>query len=98
MIEFFISADHPSLQGHFPGDPIVPGVTLLQEIMVRIEDEWPNLSITGIIRAKFLKVLKPDQIVQLVVQRTDLGLQFTCHHQNTAIATGHFKMAKRPPE
>ena len=98
MIEFLISRDHPSLEGHFKGNPIVPGVNLLQEIKVRIEDEWPDLIITGIIRAKFLQVLKPNQTVHVVVNQTDLGLKFTCHHQDTQIATGHFKISKRPLE
>lgn len=98
MIEFLISRDHPSLEGHFKENPIVPGVTLLQEIKVRIEDEWPDLIITGIIRAKFLQVLKPNQTVHVVVNQTDLGLKFTCQHQDTQIATGHFKISKRPLE
>ncbi|NBS16176.1 MAG: hypothetical protein EBT06_03660 [Gammaproteobacteria bacterium] len=98
MIEFLISADHPSLEGHFQGNPIVPGVTLLQEIKVRIEDEWPDLRITGIMRAKFIEVLKPNQTVHLVVSETNLGLKFTCHHQDTQIATGHFKISKRSLE
>jgi 3-hydroxymyristoyl/3-hydroxydecanoyl-(acyl carrier protein) dehydratase len=98
MIEFLVSADHPSLEGHFQGNPIVPGVTLLQEIKVRIEDEWPDLSITGIMRAKFIEVLKPNQTVHVVVKLTDLGLKFTCHRQGTQIATGHFKISMRSLE
>lgn len=28
-----VAADHPALPGHFPGEPIVPGVMLLDQVM-----------------------------------------------------------------
>ena len=35
--EVRVAADHPSLQGHFPGNPIVPGVVLLDTVIANVE-------------------------------------------------------------
>ena len=37
MIEFETPADHPRLPGHFPGQPIVPGVVVLDHVLAAIE-------------------------------------------------------------
>lgn len=36
-MQFTIDPDHPSLAGHFPGRPIVPGVVLLERVLEAIE-------------------------------------------------------------
>lgn len=56
-----IPADHPSLAGHFPGDPIVPGVVLLEEIMQALAEAGGDYRLRGIPRVKFIAPLKPEQ-------------------------------------
>src|SRR6266702_7902328 len=56
-----ISADHPSLPGHFPGAPLVPGVVILDEVLAALA-EWREGCQLIVIRAvKFLVPLKPEQ-------------------------------------
>jgi 3-hydroxyacyl-[acyl-carrier-protein] dehydratase len=49
-----ISADHPSLPGHFPGTPIVPGVVILDEILAALTEWREDSHVTAIRAVKFL--------------------------------------------
>ena len=56
-----IAADHPCLAGHFPGNPIVPGVVIL-EAVVRAFERWrPDRRLLGLSGVKFLIPLRPEQ-------------------------------------
>jgi 3-hydroxyacyl-[acyl-carrier-protein] dehydratase len=56
-----IGADHPSLPGHFPGTPIVPGVVILDEVLAALMKWHEGSHVTVISAVKFLAPLKPDQ-------------------------------------
>ena len=56
-----ITAKHPSLPGHFPGQPIVPGVVILDEVAAALA-QWRPGRINHIHLAKFLSPLKPEQV------------------------------------
>jgi 3-hydroxyacyl-[acyl-carrier-protein] dehydratase len=63
--------DHPALAGHFPQQPIVPGVLLLDAALHAIEQaaaqELPALDGTHwhIAQVKFHRVVRPDESVRL---------------------------------
>lgn len=60
-MQLVIGRDHPSLTGHFPGNPIVPGAMILASIIDELGRIEPALRVIGIGRAKFLTPLRPDQ-------------------------------------
>ena len=74
-----IPADHPALAGHFPGDPIVPGVVLLEEIMQALAEAGGNYRLQGIPQVKFIAPLKPGQKFTVEWTLSTAGqVQFRC--------------------
>jgi 3-hydroxyacyl-[acyl-carrier-protein] dehydratase len=69
-----IPADHPSLAGHFPGAPIVPGVLLLDE-MIRAVECAADFSAAHwrIGSAKFVKPVRPGETLTLRHERLRNG-------------------------
>lgn len=55
-----IDADHPALPGHFPGQPIVPGVVLLDHV-IRALTQRDGRSFVRIQAVKFLAPLLPGE-------------------------------------
>ena len=65
-----IPADHPSLSGHFPGNPIVPGVVLLDAAMAAIgRARGAAPAEYRLASVKFLHPVKPPAI--LTVRHAD---------------------------
>ena len=57
-----VAADHPSLPGHFPGQPVVPGVLLLERLIEAAEESIGSpLRVTGMPQVKFLAPLLPGE-------------------------------------
>ena len=63
-----LNKDHNIYKGHFPGQPVVPGVIQLQiikEILEKSKNEKLFLSKVG--TAKYLKMISPDISGQLLI-------------------------------
>ena len=43
-----IHANHPTLPGHFPGAPLVPGVVILDEVLAALIEWRQDSQLTGI--------------------------------------------------
>ena len=89
---FHIAASHPALPGHFPGDPIVPGVVLLERVGASARRAF-GADVTGLPQAKFLRPLRPDEITDLRIERSGASAKFSIHRGQELIATGMLELA-----
>ncbi len=65
---FTISADHPCLPGHFPGQPVVPGVVILDAVLEALEQQAGPLAATRWPQVKFLQPMLPGQSARITLE------------------------------
>lgn len=61
--EFAVPAGHPSLTGHFPGNPVVPGVLVLDCVMDALHRAG-GMQVVHLQRVKFVSALRPGETAQ----------------------------------
>jgi 3-hydroxymyristoyl/3-hydroxydecanoyl-(acyl carrier protein) dehydratase len=89
-----IAATHPSLPGHFPGRPLVPGVLLLDEVLNAAE-LWLHgaVRVRSLRQAKFTAPLLPDQSADLQLTLQGTALRFQVARGDQMIAQGVLEVA-----
>lgn len=74
-----VDLTHPSLPGHFPGMPVVPGVVFLSFILDEVRRQLPMIRISGVRKLKFLQMLLPQQSFVVEFAPPDhSSLRFKC--------------------
>jgi 3-hydroxymyristoyl/3-hydroxydecanoyl-(acyl carrier protein) dehydratase len=86
-----IASSHPALPGHFPGNPIVPGVVLLDRIAAALERRGTRLARIGVV--KFLAPLRPDEDAVLAIARDGARVSFRIDRDGTPILRGEGELA-----
>ncbi len=98
MSEFIIPADHPCLPGHFPGQPIVPGVVVLDRVLAAIEAQHGALGPLRMPQVKFLQPLLPEQPARIELLQSDAvdappRWRFRVLRDETLVASGEVHSA-----
>ena len=92
QIDLHIARDHPAYRGHFPEQPILPGVVLLDAAQRVIETEC-DLVLNGLSVAKFHSPALPGDALTLdyIVSGASIAFDITCNARK--IASGKFIIA-----
>jgi 3-hydroxymyristoyl/3-hydroxydecanoyl-(acyl carrier protein) dehydratase len=87
-VEFVVDPSHPSLPGHFPGDPIVPGVVLLDHVVDAIERMHGPLARMRLPQVKFLQPLRPGERARVELDGAAPRWRFRVLRDDALLASG----------
>lgn len=96
-IDWQVAPDHPAFAGHFPGQPLLPGVSLLAEVLEAVLDDPALAVLVGpsprLGAAKFLAPVRPGARLTLRLEAGPRGLRFDVREGDRIVATGQFEAA-----
>lgn len=87
-MKFTISPDHPSLPGHFPGRPVVPGVVVLEQVIEAIEAAHGPLGALRLPQVKFLQPLLPGEAATVLLEGEAPRWRFRVLRGDVLLASG----------
>lgn len=89
-----LPATHPCLPGHFPGQPVVPGVMIL-EWVADAAREWRGAGprLTGLPSVKFMSPLLPEELLEIHLDDDGGVLKFRCLVGDRWVAQGVLELA-----
>ena len=99
-----IAADHPAYSGHFPGQPVLPGVVLLDAALHALECSGRGASglparAWEINSAKFQSAVRPGEALTLEHETLPNGsVRFAIRTADRAVASGILTPSQTEPD
>jgi 3-hydroxyacyl-[acyl-carrier-protein] dehydratase len=88
---YCLDATHPCFAGHFPGNPIIPGVILLDLARALLVQWLPGSRIKTITQAKFLHPVHPEQVFTIYLTQIAITtIKFECKLSEQRVMSGSF--------
>ncbi|MFP5418775.1 MAG: hypothetical protein ACLGHA_06425 [Gammaproteobacteria bacterium] len=95
LLEVSIAADHPAYAGHFPGQPILPGVVLLDAALHALAAAHGVAACGQIRSAKFLSAVLPGEALTLHSSAAPTGgFHFEIRCATRVVASGGVEFAE----
>ena len=87
-MNFSVAPDHPSLPGHFPGHPVVPGVVVLERVIEAIETGHGPLGALRLPQVKFMQPLLPGETARVELEGEPPRWRFQVLRGDVLLASG----------
>lgn len=90
-----VPRQHPSYAGHFPGNPVVPGVLLLHWVCRAVEGVYCGHKVSAINSMKFLAPVRPGDalVVRVSPERTGGRCSVAVARGDEMVARGALRVA-----
>lgn len=93
-MKFRIDAGHPCLPGHFPGNPVVPGVVVLDRVQAAVEAaHGAALGPLRLPQVKFVQPLLPGETAEVRLEGAAPRWRFRVLRGETLLASGEIVAA-----
>lgn len=96
--EVVVREDSTFFQGHFPGEPIWPGVAqLLLLVSEPAQKHWPELGeAMGLSKVKFRRPIRPNEQICVTLERIDArSVQFRVEREGEVVSSGQMSFDVR---
>ena len=87
-VEFVVASSHPCLPGHFPGRPLVPGVVILEQVIVAIQSAHGPMPSLRLPQVKFLRPLRPGEHARVELEGRAPRWRFRVLRGDELVASG----------